>query len=879
MTDFDDQVERLLSNIKKIPQKEQKSDSWYEEKTKIISATEISTIVNCNPFQTAAKLYNEKCHPERVTRISTPATEFGQTHEPIAKKHMLQKDQLRVLMIDLGLAKHPIIQYLGASPDGLLVIKDGENLRLWLVEIKCLYQREMSEQTPYNYWLQMQTQLYVWVALFKEIGYELEGCIYCENQFDMTDISSIEKVLLKSCEREILFDKNYYEENIIPVINQFWQLINAPKNKRKSEQSEHPNSSSKKSKKNVLSLDDIYSDYLTNEYVVMQKDYRNFINNDPLLDWLNLYGDRQQLPIDPSTKYDIKSFVGNQQRLLKQRICQSLEESLGSENYIDIGSTLRDSRYSKKTNSNGLSYGDLKSTVDAMNKGISVIIDAVLYNPNSRQLGSFDILVKYDQLKSVFPIAYKKLVDSDTDTDSYTNNTYTFIQIKYSKLKLCVKNVYLLNYNNQKCYKIEQAHLHQVLNYYQKPHKVVTSFIMGRKSTYASKGTTYDNMNVFNSVALIDLSSRDCELVEDLATACEWFSDLRKDGQLWSIDPPQKPQLFPNMKNTQDYPWNTYKNQLAEKNRDLTQLWYVGPAERDRLWETQKNKKQVTRWDQLNTGDLKMNEHYKNIVNSIISSNKTNMPVNFDKLRENLINIRTPIEFYLDFEFTNDLDDNFSEFPISNSSKHIYMIGCIYVNHEKSEVKYLNYLINRLDRNEEIAMIKDWLEDINLLNHDQPEITMYHWGSAEKQQLGKYLLSQNLLDTDNNDNDDNDDDTEDSNDNSNENEHNKIVRKFKMTDLCELFKNFTVGIPGCFGYGLKEIGKVFSQNGWINTIWSDQLSGEDAMIVAILAERMCQEGKIEFLRNHPSMSNFINYNYIDCKVPHEIVEYLRGNGS
>ena len=45
------QIESIVSAIRKISQIEQKSDLWRQKKQKIITATEVATLMNKNPFQ------------------------------------------------------------------------------------------------------------------------------------------------------------------------------------------------------------------------------------------------------------------------------------------------------------------------------------------------------------------------------------------------------------------------------------------------------------------------------------------------------------------------------------------------------------------------------------------------------------------------------------------------------------------------------------------------------------------------------------------------------------------------------------------------------------------------------------------------------------
>lgn len=887
MHSLDEQVETIISKINQIPQIQQKSAPWYEMKKLLITATEIATIMNHNPFQTAEELYKNKCHPEKVNLQASESTKWGEIYEPIAKQALQLRNAFIVKMIDLGLGicPLPLFNYLGASPDGLLIINDNGHLRLWLIEIKCLHKREITEQLPYNYWLQIQTQLYVWKLLFKQCNLELEGCIYCENRFEEIDENEYQQLLNNSnnclyigsneqqyCklvrywEKKVIFDEEFYLKKVLPEIRVFKQFIDNYKSKQMQIIDSHETQFLKETKKRKreidighnsvnhkktkFAVDEIYVNYLTDNNLCTQKRYRHFVNQDPLLDWLDCYGSDRNLPKDLPNQCDLKSFMFNQYLILLERIYKYIREKANDRDCVQIRQEYPEcNNFELKidNNSKGISRQDLEATIKSMSNNVPVILNAVLYNPNEHKSGCFNVMIKYNYLSKIFPMAMRKLKESKLP---YDPDSYTFIQIKYSKLKLCAANLYLLNQSNQKTYKLEQAHLHQVLKYYQINNNVL-SFIMGRKSSYSTKGMTYENYNALNSFGLVDLSKRDIESLEDLRVANQWLDKVKNEGHLWSIDPPDRKQLYPNMKNAQDYPWNGYKQQLADKNKDLTKLWYVGAVERYRLWDSGIN---VTKWDQLNANDVKYNSHYKNIISNIISSNKSGQCINFDKLKSQLYLMRKPIQFYLDFEFVNDIADDFSQFPMSNSSKYIYMTGCLCADTERSSTQYTNYLVNRLNKNQEMSTLKAWLEDINKLNRNHREITIYHWGAAEKIQMRDYLSAHHQLHSTG----------------FSEN----LICKINLIDLCEMFKNCEVGIPGCFGYGLKEIATVFYKNGWIKTIWPQTLSGEDALIAAILTEKECQLGKYSKLADVPLMKDYIQYNYVDCKVMEEIVNYI-----
>ncbi len=872
-------LRKFENQLKRIQQWVQKSDGWRQKKTEIITATEVPTISNCNPYQTIQTLYQNKCHPELVEQFSNDSTKWGEKYEPIALKCFQQRHANVRSIIDLGLAVHPVRNYLGASPDGLVVIDVDGRSELWLIEIKCPHQRQINQTIPYNYWLQIQTQLYVWTPLLTQLGYVLKGCIYCENEFQEIDSEQFDDVSLNNqkgidtsnnqtsyyvlnqmWEQPIIFDEKFYQTQIIPQIELFMSYLQPKSTRKRKHTSTLSTKSTKKSKldtnpKSKLSSNSdamtLYLDYLEQKHMVTQKQYRNYVNHNQLRDWLELYGQSKGLIPSISNSNQFATYLSQQTEGFKIRVYQYIQIHLDTHDYVWIQPIVVPNEPHLdivKSNPRGLVYTNFQQTLKSMRSEIPVIMDGCLYNPTSKTFANYHLLVKLNYLESLFPIAYQKICDSGVD---YDESHYVCIQLRYSRLKLCAKNLYLLNVGSQKQYKLEQAHLSQVLDFYQ---PTQPSLIMSRKSTSSSKGVITDHVNSLNSFGVIDFVERDVEVVEDLYAVTEWFQELQMKGHQWTIDPPSRLELYPNLKDTNSSQWSSYERELGVRNRDLTQLWQVGVGERTRLWETGSK---IRRWDQLDVSQLKVNTHMKNIIHNLIQSQLTNQPINLKPISDQLCQLQSNIEFFLDFEFVNDIVDDFQTFPVSRVGQYIYMIGCVCVNHLTNQTSYRNYLINRLDSTQEQTMMTQFLDELDELNGYGDDIQIYHCGGAEKTQLTTYLTHQHQMGQ-----------TIISHDR---------VKKLKMVDISELLKNFETTIPNCYAYGLKELAKTFYDNGWIQTIWPNDLNGEDAMMGAIQAEQRCQQGQYQALYQVPLMQPLIEYNYVDCKVMEEIVSYLRSN--
>jgi putative phage-type endonuclease len=810
---YQEGVDTIVGKIMTIPQIEQQTKAWYVIKQKIISATDTTTIFNCNPFKTPAQLYQEKCaEVDEVDKTDDDeATRWGTHYEPIAKKLLKKRHPNILTLIDLGLGLHPTMTHIGASPDGLLIsLDDKKQLHLWLVEVKCPFRRCLTQTVPYRYWLQIQTQLYVWTNLIRTLGLTLDGCLYSDNHFGLDNQHTY-------YDQYITYDEHLFTTQILPELDSFKHLIDT----------HHP---PKKKCRIINEALNNFKIYLKQSHINTQKQYRNFVNNDLLLDWLNLYGDKNN-----KDKFSNNSFKNSWH--LKENINQYLHMfqettngfiTLQCPDYIDI----------PNHNSKGTSYGQLKRTYDALSHRVPLICNGVLYNPINNMLGHYDIMIQSQYLSIVFPQAYKKIKDANL---SYSPNKYTFIQVKDCHLKLCNQNLYVLNASNgHKEAKMQQIHLHKVLQ----DQQIVTftdySFILGAHASYTSKSTTYENFNSLNSIGLVNPTTRDERYEQKITQCLDFIHQLHTVGDQWSIDPPCRRELYPNMKNVMDAPWKTFKHQLATKNKDLTIMWNIGPCERTKLWD--ESHEIITRWDQLNNNSLKLNQHYQQIIQNMVNSNTKHQPVNLNKIQLE----QKPVEFYLDFEFINHYND-MSQFPICQPINYIYMIGCLHFNHITNQIVYRNYLINRLNKDQEKQMINQWLQEMVQDNNNDPEITIYHWGNAEKNQIESYL--QLPL----------------------EEAHLQLV------DLCEVFKTYEVTLPNCWSYNLKDISKALYALQIVKTTWTSKVTGDNTISTIIKAESACQKGKYNRLCDIPEIQEIIQYNYVDCKVLEEIVSHTHQN--
>lgn len=152
----EDKARSRVKMLKRIPQFEQRSQAWYDVRKLMITASDMATVTNDNPYQKSIAVLRKKCGlDDKFT--GNKFTEWGIKYEEIA--NMIYESDYNTKVIEFGLIQHPNISFIGASPDGIT----GDGIML---EIKCPYVRKLKPDyehngVPHYYWIQVQIQLEV----------------------------------------------------------------------------------------------------------------------------------------------------------------------------------------------------------------------------------------------------------------------------------------------------------------------------------------------------------------------------------------------------------------------------------------------------------------------------------------------------------------------------------------------------------------------------------------------------------------------------------------------------------------------------------------------------------------------------------------------
>ena len=168
-----DKVKLLLETY---GQNDQRTEGWHTKRGQMLTASEIYKALPTSSPAQRHELIMSKLTPKPISNgPGARALIWGTRFEPIAKDIYSEVHNLKIA--DTTCIPHPTVTFLGASPDGILITEDTNDVRYGkLVEFKCPISREFTNESPIpdSYYHQMQLQM-------ECTG--LNECDYVEMQF------------------------------------------------------------------------------------------------------------------------------------------------------------------------------------------------------------------------------------------------------------------------------------------------------------------------------------------------------------------------------------------------------------------------------------------------------------------------------------------------------------------------------------------------------------------------------------------------------------------------------------------------------------------------------------------------------------------------
>ncbi len=595
-------------------------------------------------------------------------------------------------------------------------------------------------------------------------------------------------------------------------------------------------------------------DNMIEKYISPSKLFNYFLD-DPLLDYLDYYGSllgyrKNECPEDVIT-------IMNKGCKFEEQVIHILRK-----NKIPIIEICKHSSWVD---------GSLE-TLQLMSAGFPIIAQGYLVNNINKTKGRSDIIIRSDYLNKI-----KQGIISEDDAkipSKFGNWHYRIIDIKMSNLCLSADGKHIINTKLYKAYKAQVLIYNQALSFLQE-YLPPQSYLLGRSSHNYDNSITFDDC--FSSMAAVDFSDYDSSFIDNLNNALMWHQTLHTlplpliigtdDNGLikydWDtletfIPKSLNLNLRPNMKNKYDYKWKDIKKQIATQRQELTLLWNCGVAKRNKAISNG-----VYNWSDYLIYCRENPGYQNNVLGCILEINdpKEKSLIQPDELDEDNLELIPPKNkpfIVIDFETSNNLNDEFEFLPEKGGQDLVFLMGVtlvIPIENKIPEYRYFSFIVKYLDLDEELIILKKMLRLLKTLKNEMNEdrITLYHWSKAEQIFFEKMLDRQSDV--------------------MDEEDH-QMINDIDFLDILDIFKYQPITIKGAYDFGLKTIANAMYKNGMIQTIWENDLNGFTVMLQIEKYNKEAIELGLK-LTDYQEVNNIITYNMIDCQVLAEIIVYLQ----
>ena len=627
----------------------------------------------------------------------------------------------------------------------------------------------------------------------------------------------------------------------------------------------------------------------------------NSVKNDKLLDYLDLL-DEKGLTV--SKKLDVsrkRSYNDDYKSTYETNfLTQPNKKKKTSFDYIVEGGYLFEYDIINKIKNMMNSKGELNKLIDIDEKDInlncsktiqiikknkhSIILGSVLINSSNNTWGKPDLIVKGSWIEKYIE---DKIIGLDV-------NKWYIIDIKSSTIQLInggedISTKLLYSVYKSQIYIYTQA-LNYLLNEYGIRNDVCLGFVLGKKYKYVLNKNQIIK-NSFDSIGVIDFEKEMIKGVDwknIIISSIEWIKDLRTNWKSFTLNPINRDELYPNMKNTYNKNWYSIKKNIAHVNKELSSLWYCGLTNRDRAWakgiKSYMDKNLTPEILGFDNSDSKYN-----IIGTMLKLLHDKNKNYFLNKKNNFMNWqhKERWEFFIDFETYNSEEIIYDEANdwdnIYTGSQQIYMCGISWIgfddkfNHRTFIIYYpsVQYLMNEFDKNKSnlssnteeqikwedciccsseldlITRIKNFILEFKPRDMGKNEFynntRLIHWSGAEPILFNKKIKEYGL---------------------------NNDEYKLNWYDLLNVFKFklYPIIIKECFGFGLKNIVRKLNEYGEIKIEWSDL---DDGLLSSFIAREIYTSDSTNDIEPNKNMYDIIKYNLIDCKAMWVLLDWMR----
>jgi hypothetical protein len=574
---------------------------------------------------------------------------------------------------------------------------------------------------------------------------------------------------------------------------------------------------------------------------------RNFCEEDPLLDWLDMYGAQHGFIRDDEDdaydwRTDLRLFLFERGRLFEEGVVRLIRDQF---EVVPIARGREDVRAAAKA----------EETLQAMQAGIPIIEQAVLHNPENLTYGAVDLLVRSDVMNQLVP----DCVGSDEAQISapalgHPQWHYRAIDIKFHTLHLL---------RDGRAASSMLPFMVQVWIYNKALSRVQgylppAAFLLGRCWIQGEDR----GLGCFERLARVEhsLILKDGRTLSEIAAdAIEWVRRLRRDGASWQVLPePSVPELYPHARHDRDQPWRTAKSYLARELAELTLLPAVNAAKR-----RQAHAFGVKRWDEPGLTSDRLDIlpiRWAEQCEAVLRANRSQADAAVFPERiahvDDAWRQAAPLELYVDFETVNNLDDDFTALPEVGGQPLIFQIGCGWW--EAGVWRFAQWTADYLTEAAEAVVFDGWIGHMREMLSERglrwDDARLIHWSPAEWVNLSRAYNS------------------------ARERHPGRTWPLLRWFDfLNEVICKEPVTVRGAFNFRLKSIASAMHAAGLIETVWRDgPVDGLGAMAGGWWCAGEAARSGVS-MRNLELMKQIGAYNEVDCRAMAEIVAWLRAN--
>lgn len=504
------------------------------------------------------------------------------------------------------------------------------------------------------------------------------------------------------------------------------------------------------------------------------------------------------------------------------------------------------------TVSNYITDESCAKTIELMEQGIPLIHSAPVKNTITNTQGIIDLLARSDFINKLIeqpPLSEEEVSHGSPKLGHGYH--YVVIDIKFSTLPLRADGIHILNSAHYPAYKAQTYIYNEAVGNIQGYTPPMT-FIMGRRWRYTKKDVNHHSYKCLDRLGRISYDGVDKDIPAKVEKAIEWVREVRAHGSEWTVNPPSRRELYPNMC-VDSGTWNVEKERIATSIGEITSVWYLGTKHRNKGLLADIKSWRDTR---CTTKNLEFGGTRAPVVDRIMSINRQTK----DNIWPAVIKGDTAEwrdgtnEIFVDFETLSDIFSDFNDLPNQKSTDIIFMIGVGW--DEGGKWNYKNFTCNEPTQEEEFRIMDQFTDMVR--QRGNPKIRYWcaesnFWNKAECRQFD---LAHEDEDVDRKDHISDD-----------------WNLSTQWTDLYNLFQQEPIVLRGCFKFGLKPIAKAMRGHGMIKTSIESQC---DSGMTAMINAANCYKTS-----THPAtcetMLDIAKYNEFDCKVLWEILSYLRAN--